>query len=90
MTVGSFLNPDAEQVDNLKKDIFEQIASAHADGDCKPESGDKTPQMTPVSLSEALAGLATLRLYEEQQEDGGRDLVRTLNRLVVRPRYSRR
>jgi hypothetical protein len=34
-----------------------------------------------VSLSEALAGLVTLTLYEEQQEDGSRDLVRTLNRL---------
>ena len=45
-----------------------------------PESGDKTPQVTPVSLSEALAGLATLRLYEEQQQDGSRDLIRTLNR----------
>jgi hypothetical protein len=48
---------------------------------CEPESGDETPQVSPVSLSEALAGLATLRLYEEQQEDGSRDLVRTLNRL---------
>jgi hypothetical protein len=37
--------------------------------------------MTPVSLSEALAGLVTLRLYEEQQEDGSRDLIQTLNRL---------
>jgi hypothetical protein len=32
-----------------------------------------------VSVSEALAGLATLRLYEEQQENGSRDLIRTLN-----------
>jgi hypothetical protein len=37
--------------------------------------------MTPVSISEALEGLATLKLYEEQQENGSRDLVRTLNRL---------
>jgi hypothetical protein len=37
--------------------------------------------VTPVSLSEALEGLATLRLYEEQQQDGSRDLFRTLNRL---------
>jgi hypothetical protein len=80
MTVGSFLDPDAEQVDDTEEDLFQQIASAHADGGCEPESGDET-QVTPVSLSEALAGLATLRLYEEQQQDGSRDLVRTLNRL---------
>jgi hypothetical protein len=78
--VGSFLNPDAEQVNNPEEDLFRQIASAHADEDYKPESDDETPQVTPVSLSEALAGLATLRLYEEQQQDGSRDLVRTLNR----------
>jgi hypothetical protein len=80
MTVGLFFNPDAEQVNDPEEDLFRQIASAHADGDCEPESGDETPQVTPVSLSEALAGLATLRLYEEQQQDGSRDLVRTLNR----------
>ena len=32
--------------------------------------------MTPVKVDEALASLATLRLYEEQQEDGSREVVR--------------
>ena len=81
MPTESFLNPDAEAVDDTEEDIFEQIAQAHADGDCEPESGDEVAQVAPVSLSEALAGLATLRLYEEQQEDGSRDLIRSLNRL---------
>ena len=33
MTVESFINPDAEQVDDSEEDVFQQIASAHADGD---------------------------------------------------------
>jgi hypothetical protein len=81
MPIESFLNPKAEAVDDIEEDIFEQIAQAHADGDCEPESGDEASQVASVSLSEALAGLATLRLYEEQQEDGSRDLIRGLNRL---------
>jgi hypothetical protein len=81
MLIELFLNPKAEAVDDIEEDIFEQIAQAHADGDCKPESGDEASQVASVSLSEALAGLATLRLYEEQQEDGSRDLIRGLNRL---------
>ena len=81
MPTESFINPETEIIDDTEEDIFEQIAQAHADGDCEPESGDEIPQLTPVSISEALEGLATLRLYEEQQENGSRDLVRTLNRL---------
>jgi hypothetical protein len=81
MPIKSFLNPEAEVVDDTEEDIFEQIAEAHADGDCEPESGDEGPRIAPVSISEALAGLATLRLYEEQQENGRRDLIRSLNSL---------
>jgi hypothetical protein len=81
MPMGSFLNPEAEAVDDTEEDIFEQIAQAHADGDFEPESGDETFKVASVSLSEALAGLAILRLYEEQQENGSRDLIRSLNRL---------
>jgi DDE superfamily endonuclease/Tc5 transposase DNA-binding domain len=79
MPVQSFLDLDGEQVDDPEEDIFEQILDAHADGDCEPEPGDEAPPVPPVSVSEALAGLATLRLYEEQQENGNRDLIRTLN-----------
>jgi hypothetical protein len=65
MLIESFLNPKAEVVDDTKEDIFEQIAEAHADGDCEPESGDEGSRITSVSISEALVGLATLRLYKE-------------------------
>jgi hypothetical protein len=81
MPVALFLDPETERVDDSDGDLFQQIADAHADGDREAESGDEAPPVTPVSLSEALEGLATLRLYEEQQQDGSRDLVRTLNRL---------
>jgi hypothetical protein len=69
MPVALFLDPETERVDDSDGDLFQQIADAHADGDREAESG------------EALEGLATLRLYEEQQQDGSRDLFRTLNRL---------
>jgi hypothetical protein len=82
MPIESFINPTTEAVDDTEEDIFEQIIQSHADGDCEPELGNnKIPEATPVSISETLEGLATLRLYEEQQENGSRDLVRTLNRL---------
>ena len=83
MSIKSFLNSETEAVNDMEENIFEQIAEAHADGDCEPESDDEnqTTQIAPVSLSEALAGLATLRLYEEQQEDGSREVIRSLNRL---------
>jgi hypothetical protein len=81
MPIELFLSPESERVEDEDGDLFKQIANAHAHGDNGLESGDEAPQVPPVSLSEALAGLATLRLYEEQQEDGSRDLVRTLNHL---------
>jgi hypothetical protein len=68
-------------MDDTKENIFEQIAEAHANGDCEPKSGDKSPRIAPVSISEVLAGLTTLKLYEEQQENGRRDLIRSLNNL---------
>ena len=78
----SFINSTTEAVDDTEKDIFEQIVQSHADDDCEPESSDdEIPQVIPVSISEALKGLVTLRLYEEQQENESRDLIRTLNRL---------
>jgi hypothetical protein len=67
MPIKLFLNPKTEAVNDIEEDIFEQIAEAHTDSNYKPESDDEnqTTQITPVSLSEVLAGLATLRLYEE-------------------------
>jgi hypothetical protein len=41
MLIVAFLNPDAEVVDDPEEQVFEQIAEAHADGDCEPESGDE-------------------------------------------------
>ena len=81
MPIGSFLNPESVRMDDIDKDIFQQIADAHADEDREPEPGDEGSQLTPVSMSEALEGLETLRLYVEQQQDGSRELVRTINRL---------
>jgi hypothetical protein len=81
MSIEAFLNPEAEVVNNPEEQIFKQIVEAYADDDYEPESGDEAFQVASVSLSEALAGLVTLRLYEEQQENGSRDFIRSLNRL---------
>ena len=35
----------------------------------------------PIKIADALASLATLQLYEEQQEDRSREAVRALNKL---------
>jgi hypothetical protein len=81
MPIESFLNLETEAVDDIDEDIFEQIIKAYADDDCEPESSDETSPVAPVNLFEALIGLTTLRLYEKQQEDGSRDVIRSLNRL---------
>jgi hypothetical protein len=70
-----FLDLETECVDDLDGDLFQQIVDTHADRDRKAESDDKAPPVTPVSLSEALEGLVTLRLYKEQQQDRSHDLV---------------
>jgi hypothetical protein len=36
-------------------------------------------EILPIRMSEALAAIATLRLYQEQQSDGSREIVRSLN-----------
>src|SRR5437763_6150809 len=82
MFIELFFNPKTKAINNIEEDILEQIAEAHVDNNCEPESGDnKISPIAPVSLSKALAELATLRLYKEQQEDGSRDVIRSLNRL---------
>jgi len=83
MPIKLFLNPEIEAVNDMEEDIFKQIAEAYADDDYKPEldNENQTTQIAPVSLSEALARLATLRLYEEQQEDGSHEVIRSFNRL---------
>jgi hypothetical protein len=81
MFIKSFLNLEIEIMNDINEDIFEQIIKAHANNDCESESDDETFPIAPMSLSEALARLATFRLYEEQQEDGSRDVIRSLNRL---------
>ena len=70
-------------MDDVEEDTFEQKAQARADGDCKPESSDEVSEVAPLSLFEALEGLVTPRLYEEQQEDESLDLIRTLNCLQL-------
>jgi hypothetical protein len=86
MSVTAFINPAVECVeDNDEEDlqqVIEQVAEAYSQEETLADPDEielVAPQ--PVKIADALASLATLRLYEEQQEDGSREVVRNLNRL---------
>jgi hypothetical protein len=63
--------------------MVNSIAEAYSETELAPAGpGEQVnEEQTPIKLADALASLATLRLYEEQQQDGSKEIVRALNRL---------
>ena len=85
MPAAAFINPAYERVEDDDEDdlqhIAEQVAQAYSQEETLADPEEVEQVIQPVKIADALASLATLRLYEEQQEDGSRELVRSLNRL---------
>ena len=85
MSAAAFVNPASERVEDDDEDdlqhIAEEVAQAYSQEETLADPEEVEQVIQPVKIADALASLATLRLYEEQQEDGSRELVRSLNRL---------
>ena len=60
---------------------MDQVIESYSQDERDHETDEDEVDTTAVKLSDALEALATLRLYEEQQENGNRDLICQLNRL---------
>ncbi len=66
MAIKNFINPSEEDVRDTDEDLIDQIVAEF--GPEPPEdSEEKITEIPSVKLSEALQGLAKLKLYEEQQ-----------------------
>ena len=63
----------------LNKDLIEHVAELYGP-ERDAESDEEDVPKDQVKLDEALKALETLRLYEEQQEDGEDRLINLLSR----------
>ena len=77
MPIETWLNPIAEVIGDEGEDLVDQIAESYTQIGIPDPEEDPVKEILPVRMSEALAAL---RLYQEQQSDGSREVVRSLNR----------
>ena len=75
-----FIELPGEEVEDSTEDLIEHIAELYAGPDRDAETDEDESKQPQIKLSEALQALQKLRLYEEQQEDGERDLITSLIR----------
>ena len=79
INIQNFINLPGEEVKDSTEDLIEHVAELYAGPDHDAET-DEDAQQPQIKLNEALEALQTLRLYEEQQEDGDREVIVTLLR----------
>ena len=82
LTVEEFINPPAEEIDNLDKNIMEAIVETYSldQEDDVGEEGDEETE-PPVSISEAICALETLQQFEIAREDRSQS-IRMLDNLA--------
>jgi hypothetical protein len=81
LSVASFIDPVTETIDDEDGVLEDQIAQAYSQEATLADPEEPEDVIQPVKIADALASLATLRLYEEQQPDGSREVIRQLDRL---------
>jgi hypothetical protein len=81
LSVASFIDPATEIINDENGVLKNQIAQAYSQEATLADLEKPENMIQPVKIADALASLATLRLYEEQQSDGSREIIRQLNRL---------
>jgi hypothetical protein len=81
--VAVFLDPPDEVIADESDDdhVLEQIVQAYAAGPEIDEDGQDVPIPVPVSISQALDAVTTLRGFAEQQKEDYTGLVRQLDTL---------
>ena len=76
----NFIKLPGEEVEDSAEDLIEHIAELYAGPDRDTETDEDDFAQPQIKVDEALQALQKLHLYEEQQEDGNRDLIITLTR----------
>ena len=79
MDINNFIDPIEEAVMDGPADIIEHIA-AQFGPERDAESDEEDIEQPKIKISEALAALRQLQLYEEQQNDGDSTLLHLLNK----------
>ena len=79
MDINNFIDPIEEAATNESADIIEHIA-AQFGPERDAESDEEDIEQPKIKISEALAALWQLQLYEKQQDDGDSTLLHLLNK----------
>ena len=81
MSVATFVSPADETVDDDDEHHFESLLEAYSTGGAvrDHETDEEDVTVAPVLEGEALGLLSRLRLYEEQQENGNKVVISSLN-----------
>src|SRR6266496_6169061 len=79
MNINNFIDSIDESMGNELENIIEHIAAQFGpERDAKSDEEDI--EQSKIKISEALASLRQLQLYEEQQNDGDSTLLHLLNK----------
>ena len=82
MSISQFINPVDEIVGNGDDQILKQIIKVYLEGNKRDhETDEEEIDIISIRVSKDLTTLSTLRLYEEQQENGDREIIQRLNRV---------
>ena len=79
MNINNFIDPIEEAATDEPANIIEHIA-AQFGPEREAESDEEDIEQPKIKISEALAALRQLQLYEEQQNDGDSTLLHLLNK----------
>jgi hypothetical protein len=75
-----FLNPVKEEVENDDDDLINSIVHAYSKEERAYETDEKDVIQRRITFNKAISALQTLRLFEEQQDEGDNTLILCLNK----------
>ena len=80
MNINQFLNPASEQIVENDEDIVSHLVECYEQYEERNyETDEEKDFIKMITIKEAMNALNTLRLYEEQQEEGNKTLIRQLD-----------
>ena len=88
MSITQFLNPQEEDVYDTEEVLIDDIVNSYSREERAYETNEEDVIMPRIRHNEAILALQTLRLYEEQQDEGDSELISRINRheRVIRQR----
>lgn len=82
MAIDQFLNPITEVVENNDDDLINVITDAYSKEEKAYESDEEDISERKISLNEAIQAVHTLRLYEEQANQGDQNFIKCLKNII--------